>query len=367
MKKEIFLKILYICLAIIVIAFTINYIYFSIDSKINNVYAQEISPSPSGNGAVYTDSYIQKTESFTNYIGLAVNPLNDSTEEGWSALSYTTRTDFKYKPMRNYFNSTWADIQKTNIEDKGYKRIVIDNKTYYSFNFSLTMNYNSLQVVNTNYTELSGYPIRYLYIYFVVDNVSVAQFDLLSNSNKTQYILYFRDFINGNNKIYYLHDPYDSTESYSYFNITLPSEKFTRFTFRDESYVLNISDSTLTNSQIINLYTAFNSSNYNYIYGVQIQDAYNEGYKQAEKNVQDYWQNYYSEEIDKAYENGKIWGLNHSTDTAWGSTWDFIASSFNGVGNILNIELLPNVPLWTFIAIPLLFGIITLIYKLIGG
>lgn len=70
---------------------------------------------------------------------------------------------------------------------------------------------------------------------------------------------------------------------------------------------------------------------------------------------------------DKAFEDGKNWAINHNTDTAWGSSWEFIGSAFSGVGDILSIELLPNIPLWTFIAIPLLFGLIALLYKLIGG
>lgn len=69
---------------------------------------------------------------------------------------------------------------------------------------------------------------------------------------------------------------------------------------------------------------------------------------------------------NQGFEDGKKWYINHNTETAWGSSWDFISTSFNGIGEIMSLEILPNVPLWTFVAIPLLLGLITFIYKLKG-
>lgn len=371
MKKETFLKIAYICLSIMLIALTIGWVISGIDMVIEEVSAEEITPIPTGNGAVYTENYKQATDTYTNYFGFAINPFEDLTEEGWSSLSYTISSNFKYQAIRTYFGSNWKDTSKQEIQNKGYKKIKINGVDYYSFNFSINMNYNSLQLINANSQAVSGYPYQYLYIYFVVDNANVGEIGLYSNSSKTQYILSFKDLVNHHNYEYYLHDPQDSTTSYTYFNVTLPADKFDRFTYRDNSYALNISDSSLSTTQISNLYLAFNTQNYNFIYGSSIQDAFYSGYNQAQEDVNNYWQNYYKNEyesrIEQAYQEGKEYGLNHNTNTAWGSSWDFIGSAFNGVGNILAIELLPNIPLWTFIAIPLLFGLIALLYKLIGG
>lgn len=48
-------------------------------------------------------------------------------------------------------------------------------------------------------------------------------------------------------------------------------------------------------------------------------------------------------------------------------TMEYIGAAFNGIGSILQIELLPNVPLSLFILLPLMFGLITFVVKLSKG
>ena len=48
-------------------------------------------------------------------------------------------------------------------------------------------------------------------------------------------------------------------------------------------------------------------------------------------------------------------------------TMGYIQSAFNGIGSILQIELLPNVPFSLFILLPLMFGLIAFVVKLSKG
>lgn len=92
-----------------------------------------------------------------------------------------------------------------------------------------------------------------------------------------------------------------------------------------------------------------------YNYDNQLLNAFQQGANSIDTNY------YYQ----KGVADGKIQGA--AQGTAWGNSWEFISSCFSGVGDILAIEILPNLPLYTFIAIPLLLGLIVLIYKLIGS
>lgn len=92
-----------------------------------------------------------------------------------------------------------------------------------------------------------------------------------------------------------------------------------------------------------------------YNYDNQLLNAFKQGAESIDTSY------YYQKGVSDGIKQGAAQG------TAWGNSWEFISSCFNGIGDILSIEILPNLPLYTFIAIPLLLGLIVLIYKLIGS
>lgn len=48
-------------------------------------------------------------------------------------------------------------------------------------------------------------------------------------------------------------------------------------------------------------------------------------------------------------------------------TWSFVGSAFTGIGGLLAVELIPNVPIGLFVAFPLLLGLIFFIVKVTKG
>ena len=94
-----------------------------------------------------------------------------------------------------------------------------------------------------------------------------------------------------------------------------------------------------------------------------------------------------SEVLDQAYNNGKSDMQEYYTkdnpgytrifnegvasvntgDQIFPDTWDFIGSAFTAVGDMLSIELFPNIPLGLFVALPLLLGLIAFIVKITKG
>lgn len=90
-----------------------------------------------------------------------------------------------------------------------------------------------------------------------------------------------------------------------------------------------------------------------------INNAYNRGYYSAT--------NEYAEQSTKwldIYYQGVRYGQQHN---GFNDAWDFVASAFSGIGSIFSIELLPNVPLSTFILVPLMISLIFFVVKLVKG
>lgn len=83
-------------------------------------------------------------------------------------------------------------------------------------------------------------------------------------------------------------------------------------------------------------------------------------------NAKQYYNTYYSQG-NEGYQNIFNLGASSNPNNAWGSAWDFIGSTFNSVGQIFQIELLPNVPLSVFILTPLMITLIFFIVKLTRG
>ena len=92
--------------------------------------------------------------------------------------------------------------------------------------------------------------------------------------------------------------------------------------------------------------------------------SYQGGYDDAEtyyKNYYSYgWSGYqdiFNAGVRSTQENGAVFQ----------DTWSFVGTAFSGIGNMLSVELFPNVPLGVFVAFPLLLGLIFFIVKLTKG
>ena len=69
---------------------------------------------------------------------------------------------------------------------------------------------------------------------------------------------------------------------------------------------------------------------------------------------------YQIDDYETAYQIGYSEGMHFST-----SSTNWIKSVFNAVDNILQIEILPNFKLWYLVAIPLLFGCVLFVFKIL--
>ena len=76
---------------------------------------------------------------------------------------------------------------------------------------------------------------------------------------------------------------------------------------------------------------------------------------------------YGTDGYNEIFNAGKQYALQHNSNNAWGSAWDFIESAFTGIGGLFAIEILPNVPLSVFILTPLMVILIFFIVKLVKG
>ena len=69
---------------------------------------------------------------------------------------------------------------------------------------------------------------------------------------------------------------------------------------------------------------------------------------------------YQIDDYETAYQIGYSEGMHFST-----SSTNWIKSVFNAVDSILQIEILPNFKLWYIVAIPLLFGCVLFVFKIL--
>lgn len=84
----------------------------------------------------------------------------------------------------------------------------------------------------------------------------------------------------------------------------------------------------------------------------------------------------YKDEVDSYYQVGGQGYLaiynagvrdSESNSAVFSDAWSFIGSAFSGIGEMLKVELFPNVPIGLFVAFPLLLGLIFFIVKLTKG
>lgn len=172
------------------------------------------------------------------------------------------------------------------------------------------------------------------------------------------YLKYSTDFSFNKNSVYVI-----KVENFSCNDF---SELTIGYTLDDGSYndLISISSDSFTysfvnnetNGTITNFYISIELKNSDYIKSFSV------------KSITMYGQNDQEQIYNSAYQNGYTTGYNSAKDTySANGEFSFMISAFNGLGEILNMQILPNVPLWVFVAIPLFFGLIAFIFKLIGS
>ena len=93
-------------------------------------------------------------------------------------------------------------------------------------------------------------------------------------------------------------------------------------------------------------------------------NSYDDGYKKAETELKEYY-SYGGQGYQQIYNRGVSDAQSNSA--VFSDTWTFIGTAFNGIGDMLSVELIPNVPIGVFVALPLLLGLIFFIVKLTKG
>lgn len=89
-------------------------------------------------------------------------------------------------------------------------------------------------------------------------------------------------------------------------------------------------------------------------------------YSKGRSDTIEYYQ-YGNPGYNEIFNLGKEYAIRHNLNNAWGQAWDFIESSFTGIGGIFQVELLPGVPIAVFILVPLMIGLIFFVVKLVKG
>ena len=78
------------------------------------------------------------------------------------------------------------------------------------------------------------------------------------------------------------------------------------------------------------------------------------------------WQDEYTERIRLEQEVARLEDVIASMGSG-GSALDFIGTAFEKVGDILQIEILPNITIGTIVAVPLILGVVFLVLRLVRG
>lgn len=68
----------------------------------------------------------------------------------------------------------------------------------------------------------------------------------------------------------------------------------------------------------------------------------------------------------QAYQNGLQEGLSRNANNLVGGGMEFVSTTFHSLGELFTIEIMPNVQLWVLIAIPMMFMLIGLLFKMSG-
>lgn len=299
-------------------------------------------------------------------------------------------TDFKLSYFGVYWNSngSYTDlniIDLTQMYGTGNEPTLDECKKI----FITTYNYTQSLIVDSGYMDYnSGYENGYFagqtdmltsqqFYQNDLTNIgyiwSGSKIDTLNAGFNFSNNLYTYSSVEKFNKIYLRYSADFSFNKGSTYVIKIDnfscndfSELTIGYTLEDGSYndLTSISSNSFTysfvnnetNGTITNFYIDIGLKNSDYIKSFSV------------KNITMYGQNDQEQIYNSAYQKGYTTGYNSAKETyATEGNFSFMVSAFNGLGEILNIEVLPNVPIWVFVAIPLFFGLIAFIFKLIGS
>lgn len=134
----------------------------------------------------------------------------------------------------------------------------------------------------------------------------------------------------------------------------------------DDFFYIDVNWPTTSNMVFLKGQTSGYPNNNVYISNMQIEfktinvyDIINNAYQNAERYYQQ-GQPGYNAIFQQGFDEGQ-------RSPAIDSAWSFVSSTFSNIGGIFAVEFIPGVPLWVFIAIPLLFGLIVFLYRMTGG
>ena len=183
----------------------------------------------------------------------------------------------------------------------------------------------------------------------------IATFDtyVWANYTGTKYLFYFYAREDGSLiQLGYAPIVDNTTDMLASLTMVLPTDIDTIYIAMSDTASFSLSESSL---YVYKTSLSFKTPNLSAI----INNAYNRGYYSAT--------NEYAEQSTKwldIYYQGVRYGQQHN---GFNDAWDFVGSAFSGIGQIFSIELLPNVPLSTFILVPLMVSLIFFVVKLVKG
>lgn len=264
-----------------------------------------------------------------------------------SFYSYTSGTvllDKEYSSFLNGYNKALADVSNS-----------IDTVLAVSDSYNTIQNGNVTGFRDKIAKEIMDIDGKQMYIVSVPVG-AIAYIPIYIKAGST---------ININSEYYYLFVPGETTpQDYPltmYFSTKIGNQLI-------DLYEIEIEQGEETNITNIS-FTADNDIAGLYLYASELLLI---GNMQIEYTTTDL-QKLITQAQSTGYENGyqygyqdAIYDMNKGGETIEGA-WAFIRKMFTGLGDILALEFIPNFPLWIFVAIPLFFGILILIMKVIGG
>ena len=285
---------------------------------------------------------------------------------------------YEYRSDSIFFQSYEEPFFSINGFDITYQLgFGIDSFTHYTnnlyFSYLPTISYNYEVGTNRYYWNEMYTPIYIADDYNITgDNLDIFRIEFDYDQSNID-INFCMDLNNGydkrltwnvlNNEFAYLDNNVNDIIRSYYYNYTFVLQAYYGSFEADSIYTANISDFYVINLKQIynqsypNITTSFrknlatiptNLDWDNSILAIKLNVLY-ESYKQIDKQS-------YNTGYNDGYENGIQSELNPNN---W--IYSFVKSTFNGLSDILNVEVLPNVKIGTFLAIPLVFSVVMFI------
>lgn len=285
---------------------------------------------------------------------------------------------YEYRNDSIFFDSFEEPIFRVNGFDITYQLgYGIDTSSYYSnnlyFSYLPTISYNYEVGTSRYYWNEMYTPIYISDDYWLTgDNLDIFRLEFVYEQDKIN-IDFCMDLDMGydkaltwrvlNNEYRYIDSNMNEIIRSYYYNYNIVLQAYYGSYDAEYIYTSNISDyyvadlKQLYNQSYPNITTHFRKNiasiptNLEWdesILAIKMNVLY-ESYKQIDKQS-------YNTGYNAGYENGIQSELNPNN---W--IYSFIKSTFNGLSDILNVEVLPNVKIGTFLAIPLVFSVIMFI------